>query len=93
VPAAYALGLSPGFGFCLDELRGRIEILMDEIESSLGIEPTPIFTVEDLDTGPAVQLSGVPPGRWTSKAGSLVGQLRGCSGGNFKKIVHGGVPG
>ena len=35
----------------IDELRGRIEILMDEIEISLGIEPTPI-TTEDLDTHP-----------------------------------------
>ena len=40
-----------------------------------------------------VALSGVPPGRWTSKAGSLVGQLRGCSGGDYKKILHCGVPG
>ena len=31
--------------------------------------------------------------RWTSKAGSLVGQLRGCSCGDYKKIIHGGVPG
>jgi hypothetical protein len=37
--------------------------------------------------------NGVPPGRWTSKAGSLVGQLRGCSRGDYKKIIHGGVPG
>jgi ribosome assembly protein YihI (activator of Der GTPase) len=36
----------------IDELRGRIEILMDEIEISLGIEPTPIFTIEDLDIEP-----------------------------------------
>jgi hypothetical protein len=42
---------------------------------------------------PGQQLSGVPPGRWTSKAGSLVGQLRGCSRGDSKKIIHGGVPG
>jgi hypothetical protein len=35
----------------VDELRGRIEILMDEIEISLGTEPTPI-TTEDLDTDP-----------------------------------------
>jgi len=34
----------------IDELRGRIEILMDEIKISLGIEPPPIFTPEDLDT-------------------------------------------
>ena len=34
----------------IDELRGRIEILMDEIENSLGIEPPAIFTPEDLDT-------------------------------------------
>jgi hypothetical protein len=34
----------------IDELRGRIEILMDEIEISLGIEPPWIFTPEDLDT-------------------------------------------
>ena len=36
----------------IDELRGRIEILMDEIEISLGIEPTPIIPTEDLDTDP-----------------------------------------
>ena len=35
----------------IDELRGRIEVLMDEIEISLGIEPTPL-TTEDLDTDP-----------------------------------------
>ena len=34
----------------IDELRGRIEILMDEIEISLGFEPPPIFTPEELDT-------------------------------------------
>ena len=33
----------------IDELRGRIEILMDEIEISLGTEPPPV-TSEDLDT-------------------------------------------
>jgi hypothetical protein len=37
--------------------------------------------------------AGVPQGRWTSKAGSLVGQLGGCSRGDYKKIIHGGVPG
>jgi len=31
---------------------------------------------------------GVPPERWTSKAGSLVGQLRGCSCGDYKKIIQ-----
>lgn len=36
----------------IDELRGRIEILMDEIEISLGIEPPAFFSPEDLDTGP-----------------------------------------
>ena len=30
----------------IDELRGRIEILMDEIEISLGIEP-PVIASED----------------------------------------------
>jgi ribosome assembly protein YihI (activator of Der GTPase) len=30
----------------IDELRGRIEILMDEIEISLGIEP-PVIAAED----------------------------------------------
>ena len=30
----------------IDELRGRIEILMDEIEISLGIEP-PMIASED----------------------------------------------
>ena len=36
----------------IEELRGRIEILMDEIEISLGTEPAPI-TTEDLDTDPS----------------------------------------
>ena len=36
----------------IDELRGRIEILMDEIEISLGIEPPAFFSPEDLDNGP-----------------------------------------
>jgi ribosome assembly protein YihI (activator of Der GTPase) len=30
----------------IDELRGRIEVLMDEIEISLGIEP-PVIAAED----------------------------------------------
>jgi hypothetical protein len=29
------------------ELRGRIEMLVDEIEISLGVDPTPIFTTDD----------------------------------------------
>lgn len=33
---------SSQFADAVDELRGRIEILMDEIEISLGIEPPPI---------------------------------------------------
>ena len=33
----------------VEELRGRIEILMDEIEISLGIEPPPITGFSDLD--------------------------------------------
>jgi malate dehydrogenase (oxaloacetate-decarboxylating) len=37
--------------------------------------------------------TGVPQGQRTSKAGSLVGQLRGCSSGDYKKVIHGGVPG
>ena len=36
----------------IDELRARIEILMDEIEISLGTEPPPV-TSEDLDTDPS----------------------------------------
>lgn len=36
----------------IDELRGRIEILMDEIEISLGIEPPAFYSPEDLHTGP-----------------------------------------
>ena len=36
----------------IDELRGRIEILMDDIETNLGIEPPAIFAPEDLDTEP-----------------------------------------
>lgn len=33
----------------IDELRGRIEILMDEIDISLGIEPAPIAGYEETD--------------------------------------------
>ena len=36
-------------GEMVDELRGRIEILMDEIEISLGIEPPPITGLSDID--------------------------------------------
>ena len=36
----------------IDALRGRIEILMDEIEISLGIEPPTFYSPEDLDDGP-----------------------------------------
>ena len=36
----------------IDELRGRIEILMDQIEISRGIEPPAFYSPEDLDTGP-----------------------------------------
>jgi hypothetical protein len=32
----------------IDEIRGRIEILMDEIDISLGIEPPPIAGYADL---------------------------------------------
>ena len=38
----------------IEELCGWIEILMDEIEISLGTEPAPI-TTEDLDTDPSGQ--------------------------------------
>jgi hypothetical protein len=33
----------------VEELRGRVEILMDEIEISLGIEPPPITGLSDID--------------------------------------------
>lgn len=33
----------------VEELRGRVEILMDEIEISLGIEPPPITGFSDID--------------------------------------------
>ena len=33
----------------VEQLRGRIEILMDEIEISLGIEPPPITGLTDID--------------------------------------------
>jgi hypothetical protein len=33
----------------VEELRGRVEILMDEIEISLGIEPPPITGISDID--------------------------------------------
>ena len=35
----------------IDELRGRIEILIDEIDISLGIEPAPIPGLADVVTG------------------------------------------
>ena len=35
----------------IDELRGRVEILMDEIEISLGIEPPAFDSLDDLDNG------------------------------------------
>ena len=34
----------------IEELRGRIEILMDEIEIMLGLEPPGIIPPEDYDT-------------------------------------------
>ena len=34
----------------VEELRGRIEILMDEIEIMLGLEPPGIIPPEDYDT-------------------------------------------
>ena len=37
----------------VEELRGRVEILMDEIEISLGIEPPPITGFSDIDADPA----------------------------------------
>ena len=36
----------------IDELRGRIEILMDDIEISLGTEPPAFYSPEDPGTGP-----------------------------------------
>ena len=33
----------------VEELRGRVEILMDEIEIGLGIEPPPITGLSDID--------------------------------------------
>ena len=33
----------------VEELRGRIEILMDEIDISLGIEPAPITGLAEMD--------------------------------------------
>ncbi len=36
----------------LDELRGRIEILIDEIDIGLGIEPAPIPGLADLEAEP-----------------------------------------
>ena len=36
----------------LDELRGRIEILIDEIDIGLGIKPAPIPGLADLEAEP-----------------------------------------
>jgi hypothetical protein len=33
----------------VDDLRGRIEVLMDEIEINLGLEPAPIEGIEELE--------------------------------------------
>jgi len=41
----------------VDELRARIEILMDEIDISLGIEPAPITGLSDMD----IDLGEEPP--------------------------------
>jgi hypothetical protein len=43
---------TPGEAERIDELRGRIEIMMDEIEIGLGIEPPPFYSPEDRDNGP-----------------------------------------
>jgi hypothetical protein len=42
-------GLAGTTAEMVDELRGRVEILMDEIEISLGIEPPPITGLSDID--------------------------------------------
>jgi len=39
----------------IDELRGRIEIMMDEIEIGLGIDPPAFYSPEDRDK---VRMSG-----------------------------------
>jgi len=33
----------------VEELRGRVEVLMDEIEISLGVEPPPITGLSDIE--------------------------------------------
>lgn len=43
----------PGAVEDADELRARIEVLMDEIDVSLGIEPPPITGYHDIDLIPA----------------------------------------
>jgi len=39
---------TPSAAEAVDDLRGRIEILMDEIEINLGVEPAPIEGIEEL---------------------------------------------
>lgn len=45
----------------IDQLRGRIEILMDEIDIALGIEPVPMDppgVLEGVETGPPIADEG-----------------------------------
>jgi len=39
---------TPSAAEAVEDLRGRIEILMDEIEISLGLEPAPIEGIDEL---------------------------------------------
>jgi polyhydroxyalkanoate synthesis regulator phasin len=41
----------------VEELRGRIEILMDEIDIGLGIEPAPITGLAEMDIDPGEEPS------------------------------------
>lgn len=47
----------------LGEPRGRIEILMDEIDISLGIEPAPFPGLADLEADPAGEDPVIPQGQ------------------------------
>ena len=55
-----------------EELRGRIEILMDEIEISLGIEPAPIEDIEVLELDLPIEEEEAVVGLDNPKATELI---------------------
>lgn len=58
----------------VDELRGRIEVLMDEIEICLGMEPLPIEEINELkvqlvseEEEPLIDLDNPKPESWSTR--------------------------